>query len=95
MKECARMRERERKGEGGRLKYEVIQKKVLAYKEFWKKMSTERQIVPRLREEEGTDSESLGLKAKGTKSPHRKRENERVRTNCNKDEATVRERNGE
>ena len=24
MKECARMRERERKGEGGRLRYEVI-----------------------------------------------------------------------
>ena len=41
MKECARMRERERKG--GRLRYEVvIQKKVLAYKEFWEEMSTER-----------------------------------------------------
>ena len=51
MKECARMRERERKG--GRLRYEVIQKKVLAYKEFWEEMSTERRIVPRLREEEG------------------------------------------
>ena len=50
MKECARMRERERKG--GRLRYEVIQKKVLAYEEFRREMSTER-IVPRLREEEG------------------------------------------
>ena len=46
------MRERERKGEGGRLRYEVIQKKVLAYKEFWREMSTERRIVPRLREKE-------------------------------------------
>ena len=42
MIECARMRERERKGEGGRLRYEVIQKKVLANKEFWEEMSTER-----------------------------------------------------
>ena len=40
-------------------------------------MSTERGIVPRLIEEEGIDSESFGLKAEGTKSPHRKRENER------------------
>ena len=53
MKECARMRGRQRKGDGGRLKYEVIQKKVLAYKEFWREMSTERRIVRRLREEEG------------------------------------------
>ena len=36
------MRERERKVEGGRLRYEVIQKKILAYKEFWEEMSTER-----------------------------------------------------
>ena len=53
MKEYARMRERERKREGGRLRYEVIQKKVLAYKEFWREMSTEIRTVPRLREEEG------------------------------------------
>ena len=77
MKESARMRGRERKEEGGRLKYEVIQKKVLAYKEFWREISTERGIVPRLREKEGIDSESFGLNAEGTKSQHRKRENER------------------
>ena len=52
MKECAKIRERERKREGGRLRYEVIQKKVLAYKEFWREMSTERRIDPKLREEE-------------------------------------------
>ena len=63
--------------------------------------SRERGIVPRLREEEGIDSELFGLNAEGTKSPHRKRENEREierereRTNGNKDEATVRQRNGE
>ena len=94
MKECTRIRERGRKREGGRLRYEMIQKKALAYKEFWKEMSTEREIVSRIREEEGIDSESFGLNAEGTKSPHRKRENERVRTNGNKDEATVKERNG-
>ena len=66
MKECARMWERERKGEGGRLRYEVIQKKVLPFKEFWIEMSKEREIVPRMREEEGIDSESFGLKAEGT-----------------------------
>ena len=66
MKECARMRERERKGEGGRLRYEVIQKKVLAYKEFWRETSTERGIIPRLREEEEIDCESFGLNAEGT-----------------------------
>ena len=60
------MRERERKGEGGRLRYEVIQKKVLTYKEFWREMSTERGIVPRLREKEGIDSGSFGFKAEGT-----------------------------
>ena len=42
-------------------------------------MSTEGGIVPKLREEEGIDSESFGLNAEGTKSPHRKRENERER----------------
>ena len=46
------MRGRQRKGEGGRLKYEVIQKKVLAYKEFGREMSTERRIDQRLRREE-------------------------------------------
>ena len=67
MKECARMRGRERKGEGGRLRYEVIQKKVLAYKEFWREMmSKERGIVPRMTEEEGIDSELFGLKVEGT-----------------------------
>ena len=57
-------------------------------------MGSKRKIVSRIREEEGIDSESFGLNAEGTKSLHRKRENERVRTNGNKDEATVRERNG-
>ena len=32
-----------------------------------------------MREKEGIDSESFGLNAEGTKSPHRKRENERER----------------
>ena len=40
-------------------------------------MSIEGGIVPKLREEEGIDSESFGLNAEGTKSPQRKRENER------------------
>ena len=38
MKERARMRERERKGEGGRLRYEVIQKKVLESDEHKKRI---------------------------------------------------------
>ena len=44
----------------------MIQKKVLPFKEFWIEMSKEREIVPRMREEEGIDSESFGLKAEGT-----------------------------
>ena len=66
MKECARMRERERKGEGDRLRYEMIQMMVLADKEFWREMSKERGIVPRMTEEEGIDSELFGLKVEGT-----------------------------
>ena len=72
MKECERMRERERKGDGGRLRYDP--KKGTGIRRIFERDEHKRAIVQKLREEEGIDSE-IGLKAKVTKSPHRKRGN--------------------
>ena len=66
------MRERERKGDGGRLRYDP--KKGTGIRRVFERDEHKRGIVPKLREEEGIDIK-IGLKAKGTKSPHRKREN--------------------
>ena len=94
MKECARMRERGRKG-GGRLRYEVIQRRYWHGK-FCRQISTERKNVPRFIEEEGIEIESFGLKAEGLKVRiEREKMRERERTNGSNDEARVRERNGE